>query len=604
MGRSNKEDSRNALKRAYRDHGKKMLDNIRYRAELYNNMTDNPEVALLEKTLCLMDYDPSASEPTGIIRFFENHLWTHEPRGHILNMYGKEFMKTSALPFLLFDFQKRAVLEICNHIDIGRDILIDKSRDMGISWLIIGGVLLYYWWKPDSGNDFLAGSRKLEYVDKKGATDTLFEKFRYNLYRLHPSMFPAGFNENKHDNVAYINNPDSGSYMKGEANNANFATSGRYKAIFADEFSKWEETDGQAWTSMGDSSPCRIVVSTPWGMGRKFANLRFSEAIDVLTFHWSEHPIKGAGKWRGEHPFKKSKDVWLSAWYLDECERRKDDYLTNIGQELDIDYLSSGTPYFDNLLLQERYKETLNKYEVKEYDFEKIGNDEIQLFEQYAGRIKIYKEPVPGWQYRYLIVADVAQGLEKMDNSVMYVYDRVEKIDVAYFVGRVDTSALALILRHFGYWYNNCFLGLENNNHGHAVLDKLKYSYPFLMHEMDYTTIVDLENIRLGWNTNSATRPVMCADIRDAVNENVDGVIDPNFFKEAMTFIYNKNGKPEADKGKLDDRVIAQGIKWQLHKWLPGPRKTPEKDARFEGKKRFGGMVEGNDTEDIRTIWR
>jgi hypothetical protein len=43
------------------------------------------------------------------------------------------------------------------------------------------------------------------------------------------------------------------------------------------------------------------------------------------------------------------------------------------------------------------------------------------------------------------------------------------------------------------------------------------------------------------------------------------------FFQEAMTFILNERGKPEAAPGSLDDRVMAQAIKFQVHKWLPAP---------------------------------
>ena len=77
--------------------------------------------------------------------------------------------------------------------------------------------------------------------------------------------------------------------------------------------------------------------------------------------------------------------------------------------------------------------------------------------------------------------------------------------------------------------------------------------------------------MRLGWNTNMVTRPIMCSDLREAINTEVDGIIDKDFYKEALTFIYNRNGKPEAAEGSKDDRVIAQAIKFQLHKWLPSP---------------------------------
>jgi len=217
------------LEQAYYNHGRRMLENMLEREKLYKAMTEDPEIAVLEKKMCLWQGKPLQAEgengtidvPTGIFRFFEYHLWTHEPRPHVLSAYGPEFVGIPQLPFLLFDVQKDAVKRICEAIDKGDDILIEKSRDMGISWIVIS-VFLYYWWKPQAGNDFLLGSRKYDYVDKRGALDTLFQKFRYSLYKLHDTMKPLGFEENKHDNVGFIQNPESGSYARGEANNENF----------------------------------------------------------------------------------------------------------------------------------------------------------------------------------------------------------------------------------------------------------------------------------------------------------------------------------------------------------------------------------------------
>lgn len=588
----------------YREHGERIVANVMKRLELYNMMKRSDEFAELEKYLCNIDYIPDFKnnhgeyEPTGIIRFFEYHLWTHEPRGHILKAYHPK-IKSPELPFILFDFQKKAVLKLCDALDKGYDVLVEKSRDMGVSWLAIS-VFFYYWWRNEKGNDFLLGSRKFEYVDKKGATDTLFEKFRYNLYRLQQSMFPEGFEANKNDNVGLITNPSNGNYVRGEANNANFATSGRYKGILVDEYAKWEETDEAAWTSMGDSSPCRIAVSTPWGIGRKFAKLRFSGDIEVLSFHWSEHPIKGAGKHRGQHPvFKDKHDVWLSEWYLNEVKRRKGNAQADIGQELDIDYLSSGTPYFNNELMQKKFLES--KVEGKGYEFERVG-DTIELIENQFGNIRVVEEPVSAWKYRYLISADVAEGLAKGDYSVMYVFDRVTGLDVAWYVGHVDTTTFALILSYFGFWYNDAYIGVENNNHGLAVIQKLKEIYVNLFHEIEFGKVVDIEKIRLGWNTNNKSRPVMFGELREALNQGVDGILDAQFFQEAMTFVLNERGKPEADEGCYDDRIAAQAIKWQVHKWLPSPFESKELKEEIYGVERWGGSQKVN-KKDVRSIW-
>jgi len=543
-----------------------------------------------------------------IIHFFTYHLHVHEPRPKYLEWYG---LKDPCLPFIPYEYQKEYILKVCDCIDNGRDLLTEKSRDEGATWML-SGILLWYWLRKEGGNDFLLGSRKEEYVDRKGVVDTLFEKIRYNLYRLHPIFLPKGFDISKHDNVRFIINPESGNFFRGESNNSNFGTSGRYRAIFADEFSKWEETDHDAWTSMGDSTQCRLPVSTPWGMGRKFAQLRFSGAVEVETLHWTDHPLKSTGLYEGQHPYFPEKGiVKLSPWYLAECERRKDDPTASIGQELDIDYLSSGTPYFNNLNVQKRYEELQeNLPEVKRYGFERQGF-EIEIFENSDGNIYILNEPVLAerlddvlhtWKYRYCISGDVAEGLEKGDNSVFYVFDRAMGKDVAWFVGKVDTTTFALLLNYFGVWYGMAYIAVENNNHGHAVIQNLKEIYPNLYFEGDFTKPVDLQKHKLGWNTNSISRPILCDRVREAINEENDGVSDLQFYTECLTFIHNRNGKPEADTGALDDRVFAQGIKWMVHSWLPAPKKISEYEEKFKGMERFGG-AKSETRKDIRQIW-
>ena len=51
-----------------------------------------------------------------------------------------------------------------------------------------------------------------------------------------------------------------------------------------------------------------------------------------------------------------------------------------------------------------------------------------------------------------------------------------------------------------------------------------------------------------------------------------------------MTFVYDKNGKAQAEEGKnYDDRVMAQAIKFQLHIWLASPKKVEIGDIDFRG---------------------
>ncbi len=253
------------------------------------------------------------------VLFWINHFgWIYEPRKEQQIQLG---YNSPHLLFITWKFQDDFILRLVEHIDAGRDLAIEKSRDMGASW-IVAAVILWYWLFKGSGNDFLVGSRKQEFVDKHGAMDAIFPKIRYLLYR-QPSWFlPKGWNKNNHDTFMRLINPETGSYIKGESNNKYFGTGGRYKMVFLDEFAKWEHTDELAWQSLSDATPCRIAVSSAFGRNNMFYKLVSGAvgAIKKIRLHWKLHPLKD------------------DAWYEEEKKRRSPQ---DLAAEVDIDYTAS-----------------------------------------------------------------------------------------------------------------------------------------------------------------------------------------------------------------------------------------------------------------------
>ena len=72
------------------------------------------------------------------------------------------------------------------------------------------------------------------------------------------------------------------------------------------------------------------------------------------------------------------------------------------------------------------------------------------------------------------------------------------------------------------------------------------------------------QGTKLGWNTNTSTRPKMLADLKDAVDHQLLRIYDKPLINELYSFIINKQGKPEAEQGSHDDLVMACAIAWQL----------------------------------------
>lgn len=217
-------------------------------------------------------------------------------------------------PFILFEFQEDYVKWLNDHINEGRDGLVEKSREMGVTWLT---TTLFLWkWLFDDNFNALIGSYKQEIVDDK-SKDSLFGMLDYNLRSLPKWMLPRKFRFITHRTAMKIVNPENMNIIKGDTMNPEFGRGSRRTVVLLDEGAHWEYFQ-DAWDSCGDTTNCRITVSTPLGYN-SFAALRES-GIDVKRLHWALHPLKD------------------DAWYQYEKSRRTED---NVAQELDISYNKS-----------------------------------------------------------------------------------------------------------------------------------------------------------------------------------------------------------------------------------------------------------------------
>lgn len=275
-------------------HEKRML-----RLQLNDAGNRKKEAQAMIWNLCHREENPAE----GCIFFIENFGWTLDPRKEVKH-----------IPFFLFEYQKEAIRWMIDHIDHGRDGLIEKSRDMGVTWLTVW-VFLWYWLFRD-GVNLLLGSYKEKLVDDR-TDDSLFGRIDYSYNSLPKWMQPKGFSPKKHRNHLKLVNPVNGNLIAGESMSAEFGTGMRKTAVFFDEHGAWDYAKA-AWETTGDVTACRLSNSTPKGYNF-YAKLRHS-GIDVLTLHWTKHPLKD------------------QAWYDYEKERRSDE---EVAQELDISYHKS-----------------------------------------------------------------------------------------------------------------------------------------------------------------------------------------------------------------------------------------------------------------------
>jgi len=489
-------------------------------------------------------------------------------------------------PFCTYLYQDDSILKLVASIQEGKDLPIEKSRDMGASWMVIL-VFFWFWLDPKGGADFLLGSRIEDYVDKKGDMRTLLEKARYALYRLPMWLRPKGFNKKVHDNFMKLSNPESGATITGESNNKNFSTGGRYLAILFDEFAKWEQTDVSAWTAAGDATPSRIPVSTPFGVGGKYYDV-VTGGINKIRLHWSLHPIKGAEAYclwpRADKDIEADDgrpEYWTrSPWYDRECLRRTDD---EIAQELDISYLGAGSPVFKGKQAR-RIQRMINAKKVpygwREIDLGKMELREIEEPRDEEGILLLWEKLDEDKDYT--LGVDVVEGLESGDFAICKILNRNTKSVAASYFSRIDEVQLARVIAILAKCFganDYSWVGIETNGPGLATFDLCVENYDlnnlFMMPQYDTTR--GAISYKKGWRTTTSSRAILVSGIKEWLLEEI-GWADPRCCRELQSFIYSKNAKPEAKSGSHDDEVIALGIAFQIDAMAPGRSELPKEE--------------------------
>jgi phage terminase large subunit len=220
----------------------------------------------------------------------------------------------AVVPFLLFDRQREMIEYITRKWKAGEAGLIEKSRDVGASWLTMAyacTVCLH-----NTGVVIGFGSRKEEYVDLKGSPKSLFWKGREFIKRL-PREFRGTWTEADAPFLR-IGFPDTESFIAGEAGDG-IGRGDRCSLYFVDEAAHLERPELVDY-SLSATTDCRIDMSSVNGMRNPFAEKRHSGRIEVFVFHWRSDPRKD------------------DAWYAKKCLELPP---VVVAQELDLDYSAS-----------------------------------------------------------------------------------------------------------------------------------------------------------------------------------------------------------------------------------------------------------------------
>lgn len=496
-------------------------------------------------------------------------------------------------PFVTWLVQDEFIGELQTAIEGGHDVLIDKSRDMGASWLCL--TVLHWFWQFRPSTTFLELSRKEELVDKKGSMDCLFEKHRY-INRWQPSWLrPRRIN----DKYMHLGNGDNGSSIEGESTNGDAGRGGRKTAILCDEFAAVPNGD-EVDAATADTTACRIYNSTPKGPGTQHHRIFEQKRARILILPWWRHPEKGNGAY--QYLDERGRAKWTGPWHKLEAARRDPKHMA---QEVDMDHGKAGDMFFDaddverhrrahesaptltgNLALDGDYGDEAKAKIIARRDPSRVGF--TKRGERQAWRFWIpLVNGRPPQDLTYVFGIDVSNGAGG-SNSVISVVADEAGLKVAEFASAfVSPEELGEQCVFAALWFGGArpaYLVWENNGPGGIFGRKVvKLGYSHFYFQRQDGVKQEGKTPRWGWHSNQQRKEVLLARYREALFK--DQIINPctESLTEILDYVYDENGllmpgkfKEETNGGRAlhGDRVIADALTVLGRDELPKSRHT------------------------------
>lgn len=195
------------------------------------------------------------------------------------------------------------------------------------------------------------------------------------------------------------------------------------------------------------------------------------------------------------------------------------------------------------------------------------------------GYLEVWKHPEPG--HTYVIGADTSMGYdegsgrEQRSRSSACVLDMATMEQCAEYDASTPPHVQARHLAVMGTRYNNALLAPEvtssGGGGGRELIVYLKEHQYWNIHIWRHADRIRREQGHLyGWETNSRTRPMMIARIREFVNEKCGTLHSATLLKQLANFGENESGRTEALSGH-DDLLFAFGIALcsRRENWFP-----------------------------------
>jgi len=427
-------------------------------------------------------------------------------------------------PFITWKIQDELLDEFLICLKKGEDILIDKCRDMGASWICV--LFLHWLWLFRPNSQLLEMSRTQDYVDQTGNMKALFQKHDYiNSWLPEWMLPPAIMSGQKYRTKMHMQNIINGSVIDGESTTEHAASGDRRFVTLLDEFAKVEH--GQLMRSATrDASYIRIINSTPAGAGTEYSRWKNSGQVKVFILPFHEHPEKGKGRYI--HKTEVGNYEIRSPWFDIEATLRSP---KEMAREILRQDIESGAVFFtlsnidQHMALFARKPRT--RYHIhfisdtsndavqgiiKRKDFKKIS-----IRRGKRGPLRVWCQLIadrPDQSKTYIFGIDIGKG-QGASNSVVSIKCKETGEKIAEWTdANTPPYDMARIVIALAIWCGGKpprklpFLKWENNGPGwdFGKIVVREFKYPYFHKKIKPGQVVDKKTMSYGFQTNTQSK--------------------------------------------------------------------------------------------------
>ena len=569
--------------------------NLAFRRSVLEAGYADPEVAHELWIMCSRD----------MLFWINTFVYTFDPRKAVDDQFP-------VMPFITYAYQDPAFMEMQEAI--GRhDLLVEKSRDMGLTWMCI--LTMEWFWQFRPMTSFMFSSRNEDLVIDANDPDSLFWKFDF-VVEYQPSWLHAAAASTRTNRI----NLNTAATLKGSSRTTDLGRGGRRTAMLLDEFASYNPNDSyEANKASQHNTNCRLINSTPKGPGRCYDDLAKKDSVKTLRIHWSEHPEKRPGLYTTRdgqlhvidhdydfpdppNEYKFILDGKLrSPWYDIECGRAA--YPQEIAQELDIDSDAADFRFFTAELAEELRGEDMIQapwtrgylaYDNLKCEVEKFENTSSDAGNLYLWlKLDDLRRPPKGT--RYVIGFDVAEGTGA-SNSVACVFEELTGVQVAEYA---STTIPAHEFGRFGValarWFNTAYMIWECQGPGRTFeREVISAGYRKYYNERIVRGTSVKRTNKPGWMPTKDAKRTMLTNFRKGLSDRICVIRSDLILKDAAGYIMKPDNRivhvkaentmdPTGARDSHGDRAMAAALAWSTCKAGRRGIRAPDKPKVVEG---------------------